>query len=1034
MVATIWAIAEALWFASCAVALAAVLVVAQHTVRERRRVAGTFKNVAPRYRHGARGSGEAGGNAEWITKALLSACGKEKSGASPAGPGLPAEWELEFPKRLKAYEVDNSKTKVTLSTAQMLSVRWDLPQVVSTEMGLFADLIVKDFINYWYFESISKEPQFPDDVRLCLQGVLGRMGDRLLSINLPMFVMCDVSFILRHHLRWFSELKKRARKRCRPESEFHNISQDDRNQLVLDEFKRAGHLHPACSLTGQNEDPRTLNYIRNVTSELLVRLLSEEDYHCASLRHLLREVLTCCVLAPALECVTPDVINTTIISLMTEVDQNFQEQDIKSGDNENESNVNAADASTTSEENSFGKDSVDLRSTVTGVSAEEGEGVVEKKGSSIDFIQEASAELRQEESKRLVLELQAVLAECIDHFTSDPDRPMTSDSSAARQLIRILDLILLHGLKVPNDAQPRNELAQEAHEFCEPWWDFVRKAAELASSSEQTVNAIDSVVEAIFLDVDTESFISLENRNRSNDYGMEGKLSESSSIRFLKKSKDDKVIAQPGKAWLARMLNHRLLAEALLALVQDKKWVDFHYVENAAIRVENLIPVVASLNGIDFNYNIDKFWDIASRVRAKLDKKGIKSTKHEKLRRLRKRVGERISRKLRKLNSLQRRDQAIIALQDRLGAVKANIPTFTVRKPVGYTQFVQYVISLELTRRIDNRPSRWIIFRRYSEFYDLHRALKAKFGYSFDDVELPKKGGLFGSQSVSFINQRKIELEAYMNKVLEHPIVCDSEDVLTFVSPQTTEELDGSSSTSAGIEATEDLVASPKSDNINVTSPAAKTSGSRTGSSSPRSLKSGKSDTSAPQSSRPTNMQINPEELQMAEAHMYKLAQEVFEFHELSMFRRNMISITRSIASVMFQGTAQKWLQDNYTRDASANLLAKLLSMVRELLWPGGEFMQTDSEANGQDPVEAAETERHRLEALQILLDHVPAAMMRFLGKEKSFNCVQKLHEFLQHPALIHNLVFTTLDLLFLRIFPDLPLKLLHEKAAQFKE
>lgn len=1072
-------------------------------------------------------------NAAWLVEELLSA---GHIGLKSQDEGMPPEWERLYPSRAVAYDFDHAGTTCKLTTADMIGIRWGLPLNVSMELGLFADLIVRDFILCWYSESISKEPQFPDDVRSVLQSVLGKLGDRILRINLPMFILCDISYVLRHHLRWFSELKKRARKRCHPESEFDIISQEDRNKLIMEEFRRAGHLHPACSITGEPNDPRTMSYVRSITSELLVRLLPEADYHCAGLRHLVREVLTCNILVPTLESVTPDVLNSVILQLLRGSDEDEEDDpdathNIAEGSDEyaaklahglseaqesaDASAKEAANTTVTSDtssilspqmyaepdSNKFEVSPVlsaskrDERSVSTmsantfdlGGSAERTDFQPQQ---SIDFIHEADAAMRREEAGRLMVDLQSVLSESVAQFTSSPDNPLGNDSPVGMRLLEVLDRLLSHGTK--------QLFEEKSAAVMSPWWEYVRKAGDIVPPSAMPTNAVDSVLDALVLDADHDAnppnldsttstsgedngkdnqnqqddendankgkdkpnVPSKEVSQESNQQQQQNKSTPSPTSNRSSKRRSRNGILTPGRAWLAMMLKHKLLAETIQALLQDHPRTDLHYTKSAAIRAERLVPTLATLNGVNFDFNLQKFWEHASRVRSQLENKGITIIKQEGLRKLRQRVRKKLAKQM-KTYASSVPDQAIVALQDRVGAIRSVISGFTV-KSSGRSSYVQYIITLSLTRRVDGGVATWTIYRRYSRFYELHHALRNHYGYQFDDVDLPKKGGIFSSQNMSFINSRKEELAKYLEKVLEHPVVCDSEEVLTFISPETAQELtDTAESMSPASHQDTHLndgsIAEPhvetslpdpsgepsrlglpqhdeaETTRVTSTSPILRSpvTSNKSTSGTTAAASAGRDPPKLPR--RPSDPRIGAAELQNAEDHMYKLAQEIFEFHELSLLRRNLISITRNIVSLVFQGSAQRWLRDNYTRDASAKLFAKLLATVRELLWPNGEFGDGDHEASKDEAelkaeVNAAELRQRRDEALQEILDHIPQPMAKFMGKDKAHRCVRKLHEFLQHPTLIHNLLFTSMDLLLLRIFPDLPLKALHHK------
>ena len=243
------------------------------------------------------------------------------------GSGL-AAWRKHFPRRGSSYDSHGAmrrryNSKKPLSLAGMIQFRWKLPLDIAKELSQVLELVLRDFVSDWYNEHVSSDPQFEEDVRKMLTPIAARMCDRLLDLNVPSFAFCDFSFALRHHIRWFAELKARASRKVELQGRLlSELSQEELNRMVAIEFKDAGHLHPATDTAGNGF--AAIEYLREVAKEFLVRVMPEDDYHCPSVRHLLREILSCQILALSCQMFTPYVINKAVVEGMQRLSQKNQ--------------------------------------------------------------------------------------------------------------------------------------------------------------------------------------------------------------------------------------------------------------------------------------------------------------------------------------------------------------------------------------------------------------------------------------------------------------------------------------------------------------------------------------------------------------------------------------------------------------------------------------------------------------------------------------------------------------------------------------
>ncbi|KAG0283471.1 Intermediate filament protein [Linnemannia gamsii] len=116
------------------------------------------------------------------------------------------------------------------------------------------------------------------------------------------------------------------------------------------------------------------------------------------------------------------------------------------------------------------------------------------------------------------------------------------------------------------------------------------------------------------------------------------------------------------------------------------------------------------------------------------------------------------------------------------GRSTINITSSTVGHD-GSKEFALYVIEVHKHAEDGSFASGWIIARRYSEFFALHQQLKEKFSSIVRQYELPGKRGFLKLQK-SFVEGRRIGLERYLQSLVRHVEICQSQELRTFLSQE----------------------------------------------------------------------------------------------------------------------------------------------------------------------------------------------------------------------------------------------------------
>ncbi|CAM0135373.1 unnamed protein product [Umbelopsis sp. WA50703] len=115
--------------------------------------------------------------------------------------------------------------------------------------------------------------------------------------------------------------------------------------------------------------------------------------------------------------------------------------------------------------------------------------------------------------------------------------------------------------------------------------------------------------------------------------------------------------------------------------------------------------------------------------------------------------------------------------------------------------YALYVIEVHQVGYDGNYDSGWVVGRRYSEFYSLHRRLQEQYSI-VRMIGFPRKRAILKLQK-TFVESRRIALERYLQQLIKNPDVCKSSELRSFLSQQNmyapTSDKDDDSSISNGI-------------------------------------------------------------------------------------------------------------------------------------------------------------------------------------------------------------------------------------------
>lgn len=181
-----------------------------------------------------------------------------------------------------------------------------VPQVAERLETLVA-LIVNNFIEGWY-QNVSKSTLFPDSTKIELKSVLRKLQLRLADVNMPEFLVFRVIPLLTEHYKTFVACKNSHDALYSMESKLELFKSLDRESV---------HRGVSMTLPGQEARKQEKQYLRELVALVLPLLLSEEEAKSVIVVDLLREILSCTVLANLFEALSEaDLLNQLVVNLI----------------------------------------------------------------------------------------------------------------------------------------------------------------------------------------------------------------------------------------------------------------------------------------------------------------------------------------------------------------------------------------------------------------------------------------------------------------------------------------------------------------------------------------------------------------------------------------------------------------------------------------------------------------------------------------------------------------------------------------------
>ncbi|KAK9702467.1 tRNA (guanine-N(7)-)-methyltransferase (tRNA(m7G46)-methyltransferase) [Basidiobolus ranarum] len=369
------------------------------------------------------------------------------------------------------------------------------------------------------------------------------------------------------------------------------------------------------------------------------------------------------------------------------------------------------------------------------------------------------------------------------------------------------------------------------------------------------------------------------------------------------------------------------------------------------------------------------------------------------------------------------------------GRTTVNITSCTISND-GTKDFVLYVIEVHQKASDGTYASGWVVTRRYSEFYDLHHLLKAK----FPDVcryEFPGKRVAFQFHK-SFVEFRRMALERYLQLLVKNHDVCKTQEFKAFFCQQNlsltnqnnTEVLHSRLRRKRSIGFMKHIyqtVAEGIDDMFNGQSTIDIVT-HRLGQQVTMLNESGIEDpnnptrltnTSVVTVSGPSDIGLQPienEGITSLTEPLCDLFIEIFELKEKNNWLRRQAVVI--VLQQILGGTIERKIKSTMKSTLTDETMATWINMIRDSLWPNGEWPKSTEKRTFEEKIQTKETANRKLSTF------FPESLGNMVGRENARRGARRVFTLFQNRRLNEHLVYTILDEVLMSLFPELKLPL----------
>ncbi|KAK6395260.1 hypothetical protein LTR65_000730 [Meristemomyces frigidus] len=357
-----------------------------------------------------------------------------------------------------------------------------------------------------------------------------------------------------------------------------------------------------------------------------------------------------------------------------------------------------------------------------------------------------------------------------------------------------------------------------------------------------------------------------------------------------------------------------------------------------------------------------------------------------------------------KRKEMQKRQYVVQESDNSLyGRAAVSIKSVMVGREEDGHEYALYVIEVRRQAGEQMPAATWAVTRRYSQFHELHKRLRARFP-AVRDLDFPRRQTLFMLQK-DFIQKRRVILERYLRSLLLVPAICRSRELRAFLSQSAiaSNGVNGTqadakdfvtriyNSVSDGME--EFLGNIPVLDQLSV-------AGQNLISAATAQMNGGSIDgldpaTQDPATAAEAEAELNAYEAKEAEPFVKPICDLFLETFELS--KGNSWLRGRTVVVVLHQllgGTIERKVRETAKTALQDESLARYVDLLRDTMWPGGKQRPPSV------PRTPAEKARTRKEASLLLGALIPDLAGSVVGKGNAQAASRKIVAMLNNQRL----------------------------------
>ncbi|CAL8394680.1 unnamed protein product [Gadus morhua 'NCC'] len=332
-----------------------------------------------------------------------------------------------------------------------------------------------------------------------------------------------------------------------------------------------------------------------------------------------------------------------------------------------------------------------------------------------------------------------------------------------------------------------------------------------------------------------------------------------------------------------------------------------------------------------------------------------------------------------------------------------------------------------LRTNVGHEPEKWSVLRRYLEFYVLESKL-TEFHGSFADAQLPSKR-IIGPKNYEFLVSKKDEFEEYLQRLVQHPELCNSQLLADFLSPYSMESqflermlpdvnlgkifksvpgklikergqnldpflqsfFNSCESPKPKPSRPELTIISPTADDKKLLSPLFQNNANL-----------------ADGADRRQNQNLFMEMVSVSGLydHMMHLGRQVFRMPD---WLHHMLSAGRILFKKSFEAYMDQYLQGRVDTLLQEHRLVSLITQLRDAVF-----------CEGSEERSPEERQKRAKQTFEEMMKYLPDVVEKCIGPENKYEGIRLLFDGLQQPLLNKQMSYVLLDIAVQELFPEL--------------